>query len=690
MRAAVASALVGALLAGLGSLTQAPPAAADTLPVHISLDSLTPAIPRTGDTLRLSGRLLSSALEPLTGVSIQLRRARAPIADRTDLAASLAASETSPDPDAVIVAGSQVAMASPIAPGAAVPFSLTVPLSRLRLSGPGSWIIGIEVVSTSAGAGQVRVGEQRTVLPVYPTTPAPLEVTWLWPLVDWPDRTANGVLLTEQTPTSLSPGGRLDQALTAVERSPAAVSWIVDPALLQTATDMSDGYQVLSGGIPVIGDRQGEAQDWLRRLTRLASDSSVHPLPYADVDASALVRGGLPGDVVRAVIQGPAVARASSGLALAPTVAWSPYGRLDASAADVLATSGVTALVIPADALPTTDPVSGATTTIQTPHGSITGVLVDPRLSALTDPRQSVDPVLLRQEFLADTALIATGMSSLRADRGLVIAPPSVTWTPSPKALAPLLAALESTPWLRSRSLSDLLAVRPDGAQRGRAPYGSRARGAELPGSYVTRIARTSQQVAALTSVIDGPADQGEPYRQALLRAASATWRTQPDVGSTLLAATTRSVALQIAQVHVLSAGTITMSGDAGRIPITIANESEDDVVVGVVVRGNPSVRLRSTAMTGIRIAAGQKASIDISAQVVGADAVAADIQLLTPDGQDYGPPARISVTSTAYARAASWVMIAAFAAILIFVVFGVVRRIRARTPRKGGSVDEP
>jgi hypothetical protein len=679
----VVTALAGAVIAGLSCVAQAPAAVADVLPVHVSLDSMTPAVARSGDTLRITGRLLSSALEPLTEVSVHLRRSRTPVATRTDLAAALATPDAALGSDAVDVPGSDVTVGSSLAPGAAVPFSITVPVSRLRLVGSGSWILGIEVLSSRGGGSPTPVGEQRTVLPSYAEAPEPIDITWLWPLVDWPARTANGALLNDTTPIELSPDGRLDQALSAAEQNASAVSWVVDPALLQTARDMSDGYQVLVDGSPTLGDRPRAARDWLKRLTRLTRDATVHPLPYADVDASALVRGGLPGDVVRAVTQGPVVARESSSLTFGGTIAWSPYGRLDATSADVLATSGVTALVLPADSLPTTDPVSGATTAIQTPHGSITGVLVDPRLSALTDPRQAADPILLRQEFLADTALIAAGMSDLRADRGLVIAPQSVTWTPEVKALAPLLAALDSTPWLRSRSLQDLLAIRPDGAMRGRAPYGSRARAAEIPGTYVARIARTSGQVSALTAIVDAPTDLGEPYRQALLRSSSATWRTEPEVGSTLLATTSRSVTAQIGQVHVLSAGTITLSGDAGRVPITIANESEHDVVVGVVVRGNPSVRLRSTPLSGIRIPAGQKASIDITAQVVGADAVPADIQLLTPEGQDYGQPARISVTSTAYARAASWVMIAAFVAILVFVVFGVVRRIRARAPRE-------
>ena len=675
-------------VAGSMVLSRAPHAiAASSLPVHISIDTLAPSIPQPKDVLRISGRLLSSSLESLTGVSVQLRRARVPATSRTELAAALAAPLDSVEPDSIVVPGTSFSLGSAITPGSVIPFSITVPIKKLRMTESGAWIIGVEVVSVDGAGSTTRIGEQRTVLPIYLTAPQALDITWLWPLADWPARTANGVLLTDQTPVDVSPDGRLDRQLSAAERNPGELSWVIDPALVQTVKDMSDGYQVLVNGSPTMGDRQQQAHDWLQRLTKMTRKVSVYPLPYADVDASALVRGGLTSDVVSAVTQGPAIMRSDIAGTLASPVDWAPYGRFDAAAADVLATAGVTAMILPADAFPTTDPASGATTAIQTPHGNLTGVLVDPRLSELTDPSQPADPVLLRQEFLADTALIASGMSPLRRDRGLVIAPRSVTWSTDPKSVAPLIAALNTTPWLHSRSLQNLLRIPTDGAQRTVAPYGSRARAAELPSSYVARIGRTTSQISAMTAIVDDPAELAEPYRQALLRSASATWRTQPDVGSALLAATGRSVSAQIAQIHVLSSGTVTLSGDAGRVPITIANESDHDVVVGVELRGNPSIRLRSTAFTGIHIPAGQKASLDISAQVIGADVVPVDVQLLTPQGQDYGQAARISVTSTTYARAASWVMIAAFAAILVFVVVGVTRRIR-NAGRTAGKKD--
>ena len=687
-RATRTAAVAAALLITLGvgtAATGAPAAHADTslLPVRLTVDALSPAIPRAGDTLRVSGRLQSTGLESFTDVTVRLRRGRTPITTRTDLTDALAAPESSTEPDSVPVAGSTDTVAATLAPGSSAPFSLTVPMSALHLSAAGAWVIGVEVTGAAGGGAPVRIGEVRTVVPYFPASPQPIDVTWLWPVVDWPARTANGVLLDDRTPQELAPGGRLAALVDAASHEPSSVSWVLDPALLQTARDMSDGYQVLTSGAPTVGAHPEQAEDWLRRLTTATKSAPTRVLPYADVDTSALVRAGLTADVVRAVTQGPVVGADVLGHPVTGGLAWSPYGRIDAAAADVLTAAGIGAIVLPADALPTTDPASTATTSIATAHGSLRAVLTDPHLSALIDATSPSDPVLLRQEFLTDTALIAAGMSTLRADRGLVIAPRSVTWSASAEALAPLVRALSTTPWLRARSLDDLLALPPDSALRGRAPYGARARASELAQDYLTRVARTSSQVATMTAVLADPAGMAEPFLAALLRAESSTWRTDPARAAQLLATISRSVSAQTALVHVLSEGTITLSGDAGRVPVTIANDSDRTVTVGVELQGNPAIRLRSQPLTGIRIAPGQKASVDLRAQVIGADSVPVDVQLLTPDGVDYGTPARISVTSTAYARAASWVVIAAFAAIVIFVVVGITRRIRAARRRE-------
>jgi hypothetical protein len=203
----------------------------------------------------------------------------------------------------------------------------------------------------------------------------------------------------------------------------------------------------------------------------------------------------------------------------------------------------------------------------------------------------------------------------------------------------------------------------------------------------VTAISRTTTQLDAFTSIIDNPVGVTEPFSEALLRAASSGWRTQPVVGDELLATIREDLGEQTARVRVLSEGTLTLSGESGRVPVTIANDLDRSVTVGVALRSLPSVRLSSEPIEGVRIEAGRMASIDLDARVVGSEPLPVQVQLLGPDGEDYGRPATITLVSTAYAQAAAWVVAAAFLAIVIFVVVGVARRIRkARAAARPGS----
>jgi hypothetical protein len=226
-------------------------------------------------------------------------------------------------------------------------------------------------------------------------------------------------------------------------------------------------------------------------------------------------------------------------------------------------------------------------------------------------------------------------------------------------------------------SLDRLLDEPVSSASRQRGGYGPKARAAELSPEYMALVRRTAAQLESFTSIVDDPTGLSEPFSAALLRTESSAWRTSPSTGPQLLARTAAELADEMAGVRVLSKGNITFSGDTGRVPVTIANDLDRSVTVGLALEGNPALRLSSEPLSGIRIDAGKMASVDIDARVVGGDPLTVNVQLLTPEMTPYGKPARITVSSTAYARAAAWVVAAAFIAILVFVVVGVTRRIR-------------
>ena len=666
--------------------------------LRIVIDELVPAIPGPDDVLRISGRVISSARTAVSDVSVQLRRSESPLGTRQDVGQVFDAGLTpaTGDPDARVVAGASTTVDASLPPGGRGAFTLRVPVADLGFTEAGTYALGLEALAREDGvdATSVRKGVVRTFLSWYPpgSTVTPIQLVWLWPLADWPARTADGTLLDNRTPAELSPGGRLDQLLQIGGRFRSTVSWLADPALLQTAAGMTQGYQVLQDGALVVGDQEQQAETWLTELSDVTRAAGLRALPYADIDASAVTRAGMSNDVVRAVTQGPAVASSALGSAVVGDLYWAPFGRINRPALDVLASAGVTTLVLSADAMPATDPAQPtdgmAIAALPTSVGSIRTVLTDPGLTkTLSLPQRSAsDVILARQRFLAETALIAQALPADQSARAVVAAPSSVRWAPTASLLSPLLRATRTAPWLSALSLQDLLTAPTSSTSRQRAGYSSHARDAELGEDYMLRVSRLNARLDVLSSIIDDPTGISEPFAEALLRSESSAWRTEPLAGERLLTSISEGLDEETARVRVLSVGTITFSGDTGRVPVTITNELDRSVTVGLDLRGRPALRLSSEPLTGIRIEAGKMASVDIEARVVGGDPLTVDVQLLGPEGESYGKPATITVTSTAYARAAAWVVAAAFLAILVFVVVGVTRRIRKAQAARGPS----
>ena len=695
----------GAALIGPSAAAEAVPAAgrvgmedpvAPT--VRVIVDSFAPLVPGPDDVIRIRGRLISTARTELTDVSVQVRRSTAPLTARKQVS-QIAEAPLAPadgDPDRQILYSTRTVVANTLPPGGRRSFALKIPASQLGLSEAGTYVLGIEAIGREPDVDEfdARKGILRTFLPWYPpgSEVTPINLVWLWPLADSPARTTGGVLLDNQTPTAISKGGRLANLLTIGAKYSTTVSWIADPALLQTASVMAQGYQVLQDGTMFLGDREQQAAAWLRSLATATRDVGMRSLPYADVDAAAVTRAGMSNDVVRAVTQGPGIAAAATGTVVPGDLYWAPFGRIDRPSLNVLASAGVTTMVLSADAMPATDEKVStegqATSVLPTSVGSMRVVLTDPALTrTLALPQRSAsDVVVARQRFLAETALIAQTLPADQSARTVVAAPDSVRWSATASLVTPLLRATRIAPWLSPSTLADLLASAPSSTSRERGGYGERARDAELSPGYMARVARVSEALDTFTSIIDNPTGVSEPFSEALLRAESSAWRSDPATGNELLASIAARLAEETARVKVLSEGTITFSGDTGRVPVTITNDLDRSVTVGVALSGRPRLRLSSEPLTEIRIEAGRMASVDIAARVIGGEPLSVEVQLLGSEGQSYGQPATITVASTAYARAAAWVVAAAFIAIVVFVIVGVIRRIRKATADRSDS----
>src|SRR5262249_4502287 len=139
-----------------------------------------------------------------------------------------------------------------------------------------------------------------------------LDIGWSWPLIDQPHHQVCSALTNNDLATSLAPGGRLSNLLTAAREHPGAdVTWVVDPALLGDAATMTKAYQIASGpGCSTAGSEPASkaAGNWLATLKSATSGQQTVLTPYANADVSALVHNGMSGNVTAAYATGSTVA----------------------------------------------------------------------------------------------------------------------------------------------------------------------------------------------------------------------------------------------------------------------------------------------------------------------------------------------------------------------------------------------
>ena len=181
-------------------------------------------------------------------------------------------------------------------------FTLNQALSDVAsLTEFGVYVVGVEVVGTR-GSTTGRVAITRTLLPWVPQ-PSDFQPdrrsagsghSWT-PRSGWP--TARSP--TTRWPPTSRPADGCDRLVQAGARlgDGAAVTWAIDPDLVETVADMADenGYLVATrgdGSVP--GGGGALAQQWLDRLRAATAGADVLALPYADPDLAALVHDGRP------------------------------------------------------------------------------------------------------------------------------------------------------------------------------------------------------------------------------------------------------------------------------------------------------------------------------------------------------------------------------------------------------------
>ena len=666
--------------------------------MSIVIDSMTPQTARPGSTVTVAGTVTNGTSQTKAGLDVQLLTSPVRFQTRDEMDGYVSQGTGA----SLQEAGDPFSLPASLRPGATVQWHASFQVNTVGMDQ-----FGVYPVSAQLGDGADGVlGVDQTLLPFWPGQQAaglerPLDIAWVWPLVDQPHHQVCSALTSNDLATSLAPGGRLSALLGAGQAYPGAhLTWVVDPALLSDVNTMTKPYQVASGpGCGAVKEPASKAaKTWLDTLRGITAGQPPVITPYANVDVSALVHSGLAADITSAYSMGYAVADSVLHGSFGPTIAVPAGGTADLSVLTNLATAQhIGAVVLDSNEMPPANPADfepdDAITSIRTPSGlPMTVLLADHVLTGVLAAGDTSSGVLppstqfaVNQRFLAETAMIAAEAPD--SDRSIVVAPPE-NWSPSAALASDLLSETTSTPWLSPTALGSLAgAPDSDRSIARQPPPDSRDSPGELSGSYLSTVAKTGAALGVYQDLLDQPSSS---YIQGLELALTATessaWRGRAAAqGLALARKLSRFMSGEEGQIHIIAAQQVAMGGSSGPVPVSIQNGSHHAVQVrlnaGVVdVPDRPSQLSIGHFQSLITVQPQQAVTIRLPVSSAPTVPTAIQLTLTTANGKALSlPMTSLTVKSTRYGRAILFLIGAAIGVLVLTSVFrGVRRRLRA------------
>jgi hypothetical protein len=681
-------------------------------PVRIDVGRFEPRAVTPGAMITVAGTLTNTGREAISGLGIRLQRGEV----RTTRE-ELAQAARDGDPATTVEPGFRP-LSGTLAPGRTLDFTYSLPAAELQLDRDGVYPVLLNVngaaVDDDGPAGddeRRRVGELATYVVQQPVVPrARTTVAWLWPVTERSHRDARGDFVDDELAAAVDTDGRLDRALTVIERLPATTppggedpvptlpaTLAVDPALVEELTVMADGPYAVAG-VEDAGRGTEAARAFLDRLRTLAAVHPIAALPYGDADADALTAAGLTDALVRALPGTPAgtarVPPASGGDGTAaPTtgapgtgtaspeppaprtgdsagveilsealdveprddLAWAAGGTLRADTLATLQDSGATQVVLGTDALTTGKRAVGlptgraaARTAVRTPSGDLDVLVADPTLSdiAASAEQATGGPRMAEQRYLAELAVL-----TLQAPRGteqtVLVAPPRGV-DAGPDGAGAMMADTAGLPWLRPGSLAGLTS----GPSAGAATLVDPVDAVQLDATGLAALTDAMGARDDLAGAVIGDADTAlQATDAAAARAASVAWRADPEGFRETAEDLSADVDRLRGRVSLLAPadGTYTLASSDSPLVLTVQNDLPFAVQVRLDLQTRGKRGLSISDIGTQTLTPRERTTLQVPTEVRQSGGFAVTAALTTPSGGPLGDPVQMHVRSTAY-----------------------------------------
>jgi hypothetical protein len=669
-RALAALAVAVALGAAPAVAVPAPAAAAQEVapPLEVILTSISPVV-RPPSPLDYRVTVRNRGQSPVGDLRVQARLGQ-PVDTRSELTGLLASPGAVVSTQLLDEFRPEVAT---IAPGASERLEhRRVPLPPGLADDRAGVVVPLSVqVEGNGAAGRVSASLTTFVVDVPARPDQPLRAALLVPVREPTHRNPAGDFINVELADLLAPTGSLGAIAAELERPGAPeVTMVVDAMLVEDATAMVGGWRLRQDGrrtaIPPGDPRSGHADQFLQSLKKAvlqslkkaASGHAPSAFAYGNADLPALVRVGSGGEAQGAIQAGRNGLKNGLGTPPDESLAWPVDGAVDGALLRTLEQTGGHVVVLDPRHFPAPEAAVTQNATIDLgggpdPQRALVG---DAGLSAaLSDHRAASAPVEWAQRILAETAVIWLERPNSAGPRGVLLAPPQ-GWRPSGAFFRSLVRGLGAATWLRLQQAAELADDVPQGPAEGErrlATVTTADIAAGLPAAYLTRVEQTRSQLESFRRAVGNEYEPASgDFDQNLLVAQSSDWR--PANLRTRGRGYVRAVTQGIAHVYRrIEVGTtpVTLTARRGKIPITVANASEERVTV-VLRLTSPKVDLPAASEPFV-LEPGRRTTqlVQVGTRATGTFPI--QVEVLTPDRRQEIAAGEIRLSSTAFNRVA-------------------------------------
>lgn len=713
--AALAALATVAVLATAAPVSATAPAAAAPTAGGVRVELAGPVEPPAPDAKSVAAVPISVPLaltntgdQPLYDVGVTALRG-SPIDNRAQLSTALTGQAIQVTATTRAVR-TRVTLPAPLAPGQRVTLTYLTDSSSspggLCLCFLGVYPVDLNVTAAATEGGRLfAVGRSQTYLAsITAGQAAPVDVGWVWSLLDRPHRLTAGTQFTDDDLAgAVRPGGRLDRALATVEQldqadptgagGPAAavrLLLVLDPETIAELNTMTTGYTVATAGRPVAGTGGAFAGQWLHRLTAVVAHHDVVFTAPADPDLDGVAAAGL---TYRPTLDDVDPNAIAAGLGLASTTvggfAWPAGGTLTAAGRRLLApTTRQLVLAGPGDT--GADDVATVTGTAQG-TGTVRSLLTDADIDrwAAAAMVTTGDDAAGLQKLLATIAM--TAVANPEQSRFVLVTSaryPDV----SPTAAARAIATTSTAGWTEPAAPAAALA----GTAGGSRPVPTDATApSPAPVALAPPTLAGGQAVAAaaagLRPAIEAAGQDADPVlgnvAGQVQRALATAWRYDPGNGAGYTAALAGEAGYLTGAVRIVAkpGDQYSLASSDSPLLLTVANDLPVAVQLRVTVttKGNVPGFAGGSVHTDL-IPAVSRPTLRIPTSVVRTGQFAVTAALVGPGGTPVGTPVQLTVRSTAVGVVGSVITIGAAALLVLALLIRFGRRWRRHAGRAG------